>query len=135
MLLIIKVLRVGALQGGDRIGIIVLSVLAPLFALAPSHLCFLEKTALFGKTFTLTAVFDLIFTDKVYWGLAIDVLVFAEFTDPKIFFFGRVVIVLVFLLVSTLSCSHGIALLRRTARFTSRLSALLVRSREGTILT
>ena len=82
---------------------VVLCLLARLLALASLHPCLLQQTTLLRQTFALLPILDFVLANESHWGMTKNILIFAEFADPRLG--GWIVEVGVFLLYTTLASS------------------------------
>jgi hypothetical protein len=84
-------------------GVVVLTTLRSLLALAVLHLRLLEQPTFLGSLLAFRAVFNLVRTNQGVWRNSKDVFVFAEFADPQVIASWTVVVVRILLLHFALS--------------------------------
>ena len=109
-------------------------ILVSFLAFPTLHFRLLEQATFLGKPLPLPTIFDFILSHQSFGRRSKDTLIFAELADPYVFFFGWVVVIVVFLLQATFTSCHSIALARWTSRFLGLLHRLLTHWRDSVLI-
>lgn len=94
--------RVMGLRGSARV---LGGILVPFLALFAFHLGFLEESSFLGEALPLLTVFGFVLADQSLGRRTENAFVLAKLTDPEVFLTWRMMVVLEFLLQTSLPCS------------------------------